>query len=504
MKMGRLERARELIQSIGVPPAEKKRHRQEDEELKAGYLAILAHEYLQAGQRTRCLELLSEACRHLSRLRSLYQYHNHWHAMRSLRVVDVYLAAGRIERALEVAGNIKATLHPGIDQGEARYSPVRFKIIATINVGNELALKGERNRAGQVLVQAYGLAREIDHRYLKSQMLKDVALAFAGAGRYASPAGRLISEPEKLRPAPDPDRGLKVAKEVPHPVLKAVALRMIGARYLRSGKEDYALQILAEAQAVVEAIDEDSRDATAYGMGFREHTKRSEMLAMAEVFHGAGEEEMAFGILKELTKAETAREPDTERIWPLLDIARRYQAFDQRDAALDVLGEAGRIAIDARRSHNPKVACRIARAYMQFGEVEKGFGMIQPIVAKAQGGETFRSINLLRIAEWLGENRHYTKARLVARAIAHDGFRDHALKHLGVQLVQGSRYEEALEMTIEIRRPADAAEVVAAVAAAYSEPGHEMSDRARKKLQTIVKKWHEDGMNSGQTGRTGR
>jgi len=85
--------------------------------------------------------------------------------------------------------------------------------------------------------------------------MKDVALTYAGAGRYSGFSSLSNMAPRDDNPDPfDSARGIALARAMDHPLLKAIAMAWIANRLSEDGKQTEARKLVAEALAIARAI----------------------------------------------------------------------------------------------------------------------------------------------------------------------------------------------------------------------------------------------------------
>jgi tetratricopeptide (TPR) repeat protein len=113
-----------------------------------------------------------------------------------------YVAAGQYDQALKLAGTIK------VDS---------IKGEAFVSMAMELMRAGQKEKASEVLSQAFHLAKTIDDDSTKSHLLMDVAVKYAEIGQYA--------------------QALEMVKIIKYAGMKSKALAEIGAKYAETGQK---------------------------------------------------------------------------------------------------------------------------------------------------------------------------------------------------------------------------------------------------------------------------
>jgi len=182
---GQREAALRVLRQVPPDPSNRRGYRTMCE---ASSVVGIALDALRAGDKARALELLSQAWESARGVGGAY-----WRADALLAVVFGFAECGELDRALRIALQMEEedkTGHRGLaklaEMGEVRLAPVRYKFMALVRVAIKHADLGDLERAREVLSHAHGVAARVPARYrfLKSQLMKDVALAYAGAGEY--------------------------------------------------------------------------------------------------------------------------------------------------------------------------------------------------------------------------------------------------------------------------------------------------------------------------------
>ena len=415
--IGEPDRALEVASRIGVPPADGEFQRSNDTHDKANALTCIAGAYLDAGEKSRALELLAQASGLVKAIGD-----DHWEARTTEHIALGYARAGELERALYLARHMKESLFP--EPSESRLAPVHFKLMAMIRIANMLLDGGHKDEASQVLSEARDVARKIDHPYLKAEMLKDVALTFAGAGRYD---WGCMWKHHGICEGPDPDMGLQIARSIEHPLLKAITLDWISGTCLKLGQQSRALAILGEAHRTVTGIPDGSPCADIGELGFLSRSKEDVLARLAGTYAEAGQFSQAFQIAEATTT--------TYSVEALTYIGLAYAKCGEKRKALDLLSRV----VDQYGAYDDRV-----QAYVEVGAWQEALKW-----ATAKGN-------------------------------------DDARETLVMKCVEAGRYDDAIEVASAMKEAYSKAEALARVGAHYPTAGQGMSHKARGILRGMV------------------
>ncbi|HSW00770.1 MAG TPA: hypothetical protein VLI39_11400 [Sedimentisphaerales bacterium] len=173
--MGEYERAVQLIDKFTSDHPDDADYERLIKAYELTRLAFCAHHN---GKTEYAMEMLSRAYAHSTAIRRTDGKAG------SLNYIAYgFLECGNVDRGLAIAEEMSDALDL-IAIDEERLCPVRFKVVALIGVAQKLAETGRRAEAVEILDKASAIAEKIEHRYLKAEMMKDVAAAYADAGKY--------------------------------------------------------------------------------------------------------------------------------------------------------------------------------------------------------------------------------------------------------------------------------------------------------------------------------
>jgi len=332
---GEPEEALRITREVVPDPSSRRDYKRWRE---AGCTACIALDVFRAGDKTKAIEILSQAHRIAEQTERAF-----WKAESLDIVVLAFTECGELDRALGIALKMEEedkTGHDGLkvlaEEGEVRLAPVRFKVIALVRVANKHADLGHQEKAREALAQAHAAAARVPgrYRYLKSQLMKDVALAYAGAGEYDRD---LMLPRDKCGAPPDLSKATEIARAIEHPLLRAIALDWIAEGCRKRGEREVCLRTLAEAVSVAKAIADDSRDAYVTELGFLERYKPEVLASLVKGYAEAGEFEQALQVANSITKHERFGD---RRKDALVHIASAYVKQGQRAKALAMLKQA--------------------------------------------------------------------------------------------------------------------------------------------------------------------
>ena len=441
----------------------------EDDErsTKARELAYVAFCACREGKTDYAMEMLSRAYANSKGIRT-----PHWKAGNLSYIAYGFLECGNVDRGLAIAEEISDALDlMAID--EERFCPVRFKVGALIGVAQKLAETGRRAEAVAILDKASAIAEKIEHRYLKAEMMKDVAAAYADAGKYVVRSWwDLGMQPRTEAPAPlDSSKALQVARAIEHPVIKGMTLNTIAQQYVKAGDNDKGTEVASEALQLVRSIAGDSRDAYEGELGFEEISKPRVLAEITETFVKA-----------------CASEPDLQ--------TSKRRAVQHIDAAREWLGTTRRSSSAHRR---------IALLYAETGEQQKAMQIAMELM---KGAYLWSGVDILEtLAIRAVETGKYDEAGTAVAALE-EGFRtreaakiadadiawfrqvvmsnmSRVRRTVSVKLAEKGQYAQSLEMVAQITKPAEKALALIQIGAYYPADGNKMDAEAKNILRDI-------------------
>ncbi len=441
---------------------------QDDERAtKSHELAYVAFCACREGKTDYAMEMLSRAYAHGKEIRT-----PHWKAGCLNYIAYGFLECGNEDRGLAIAEEMSDALDlMAID--EERFCPVRFKVVALIGVAQKLAEAGRTTEAIEILDKASVIAEKIEHRYLKAEMMKDVATAYADAGKYVAHHWLYPGmQPPREDPAPlDSAKALKTARAMEHPLVKGMTLNRIAQQYIKAGDNEKGTQIASESLQLVRSIADDSRDAYEGELGFEEISKPRVLAEITETFVKA-----------------CASEPDPQ--------TSKRRAVQHIDAALEWL-DATRRSSSAYR--------RIALLYAETGEQQKA---IQIAMELMKGVYLWSGVELLQtLALNAVETGKYDEAGTAVAALE-EGFRtpeaaktagtdmtwfrqvvmsnvSRVRRKVSVKLAEKGQYAQSLQMVAQITEPAEKALALIQIDASYPADGNKVISEAKNILRDI-------------------
>ncbi len=393
-----------------------------------------------------------------------------WKADSMNYIVYGFLKCGDIKRALAVAEEIDDTLNL-IAIDEERLCPVRFRVSAMIGVAQKLAETEQLAEAIEVLDKTANIAEKIEHRYLKAEMMKDVSIAYAGAGKYVRSYSDIGMHFSKESVSLENAKALQVANAIEHPLIKGITLNQIAQKLIKSGDTEKGIQIASQALEVIQNIADDSRDAYEGELGFEEMSKP---IALAD-------------ITESFVKTCTSK-PDLQ--------ASKNCTIQHIDSALQWL---------SKTDESPYAYSKIAQLYAEIGEHQKA---VQVAMKLMKGKSLWIGAELIeKLALNAAEMGQYNEALDMVAALE-EGFRtseeaktsemdwyqqvsisyaSNIRKVLSVKLAEKGQYERSLKVLSEIKKPAVKALALVQIGTYYPKTVNILSNEAKNILRNIAK-----------------
>lgn len=462
--MGEYNRAVRLIDTYTPDRA----HAQDDRRLtKACELAYVAFCACRDGKTEYGMEMLSRAYAHSTAMRR-----TDGKAASLNYIVYGFLECGNVDRGLAIAEEISDALDL-IDDTEERLCPVRFKVVALIGVAQKLGEIGRTVEAVETLDKAARIAEKIGHRYLKAEMMKDVAAAYADAGKYVARSYSDIG----MRPAGehstslDSVKALKTARAIEHLLIKAMTLNRLAHQYVKTRDNEKGVEIASEALRVVENVASDSVDAYEGELGFEEISKPRVLAEIAETFVKA----CASNADLQTSKRCAMQHIDEAMEW-LATARKPYPAYSK---IARLYAEAG----------EQQKAIQIAMQLMKGVYLWSGTELLETLALRAaemgRHNEVYATVEALQegfrtpeAAKTIGIARHQQVAMSYVSGVR---------RKVSVKLAERGQYAQSLEMAAQITTPAEKALALIQIGAHYPADGDKVDAKAKDVLRDIAK-----------------
>ncbi|MBM4032478.1 MAG: hypothetical protein FJ291_11930 [Planctomycetes bacterium] len=450
-------------------------------------LALLARQWLAAGQKGKALDLLAQVEEEAKRA----ECGDHWQAGPCEAAAEGYAAAGEFDRALAAAERIPETLHHmAFEGGEERFSPVRYKVTALVKIALWCAKAGEEKRGLEVLARARGIAQRIRHRRLRCEMLKEVAVAYTGA----MPEGLLYRGTEwASRPPLDPTLAVETALGIDHPLVKARALHDVAGRLLEAGRKSHFLTAQSDAVQIALGIEDTSPDASVSGLDFICDSKCGVLFHLATAYAQVGEKAKAVDVLTRMAPAARGVRFPTERAETMAGLAERLAELGETKLAVELAVEAVELArhekVSSFHHYKARVLAAVGQAHLAVGGNQRAWELFTVAIQVAKGpkGTDDASYVLSGAAAHLAKAGRFSEAVRFAKLVERPGTRAAAFQEISRLRVQAGYYEEALEATREVGEPGARIVLLAAIGKRYPPKGAEPSPRARELLEELAR-----------------
>ncbi len=460
--MGEYERAVQLIDKFTSDHPDDADYERLTKAYELTYLAFCANHN---GKTEYAMNMLSRAYAHSKEIESSGSKAG------SLNYIAYgFLECGNVDRGLTIAEEISDALDL-IAIDEERLCPVRFKVIALIGVAQKLAETEHRAQAVEILDKASRIAEKIEHRYLKAEMMKDVAAAYADAGKYVVqswlPFG--MRPPGKHSTPLDSAKALKTARAIEHPLIKSMILNKFAQQRLKAGDSEKGVEIASEALQVLKSIADDSRDAYESEAHFEEISKPRVLAEITETFVKA-------------CAAEPNSDTSKRRVMQHLDEAMEWLAatrkpYDAYSHIARLYAEAGeqQKAIQIAMQHMPSSGTELLET-LAIRAIETGkYNEARAAIAALE--EVFRTPEAARIA---GTDMAWFRHAVMWNV-------SQARRKVSVKLAEKGQYAQALEMVAPITMPAQKALALAQIGASYPADGNQVSTETKNLLRDIAK-----------------
>ncbi len=292
---------------------------------------------------------------------------------------------------------------------------------------------GNRERALQLLNEAFELSKTVDDAIDKSVALEEIVKRYAAvdqveqAARIAALMEKgpfkdhaLIAIAKKYADAGQFERALRMNDEIGTTNFKPDILTSVAKAYLKGGEKGKATLLLRRAVSASARITAENLkqfalsdaallfaeagqfdEALRIVKGTEAHGPRLTLLThLAPLFARGGRTQTAEKLLSEayqLTGFSKGSDYQARDIW---EVAEAYAAIGKRDCALQLLKETAAVLVSLKdRTNNESIFGDIALSYLKLGEDTQALQTTE----RMDGDSTVKLLTLLEIASKLGD-----------------------------------------------------------------------------------------------------